>query len=73
MYSRNGIKIAIYGAGAMGTVLGAFLTEAGVKVDLISRNEAHVNGLKSQGAVIECSADGVKKKIAVSRQLLILE
>ena len=32
-------KIAIYGAGAMGTVLGAFLTKGGLPVHLISRNK----------------------------------
>ena len=49
-------RIAIYGAGAMGTVLGAFLTAGGVEVDLISRNVAHVTGLKTNGAQIECTA-----------------
>ena len=38
-------KIAIYGAGAMGTVLGSLLTKGGLKnVHLITRNEAHVKG-----------------------------
>ena len=40
------MKIAIYGAGAMGTVLGALLTKGGANVDVITRNEAHVCGLK---------------------------
>ena len=52
-------KIAIYGAGAMGTVLGAFLTQGGLQnVTLITRNRAHVEGLKSKGATIVCEADG---------------
>ena len=63
------VRVAVYGAGAMGTVLGSFLTEAGVAVDLISRNALHVDGLKANGAVVECSADGVKKKIAVNALL----
>ena len=55
-------KIAIYGAGAMGTVLGSFLTLGGLKnVWLINRNEAHVAGLKAQGAKIFCTADGEEK------------
>ena len=51
-------KIAVYGAGAMGTVLGALLTKGGLKVDLITRNEAHVQGLNAHGAVIDCVGDG---------------
>ena len=65
-------RIAIYGAGAMGTVLGAFLTYGGVQVDLISRNEAHIQGLKTQGAVIECSAEGKTLQVPV-RALLTSE
>ncbi len=46
------MRAAIYGAGAMGTVLGAFLSRAGVQIDLITRNVAHVNALKTRGATI---------------------
>lgn len=46
------MKTAIYGAGAMGTVLGAYITRAGIQVDLITRNKAHVAALKSTGAHI---------------------
>ena len=56
-------RIAIYGAGAMGTVLGAFLTEGGQPVDLISRNVKHVEGMKKNGALVRCLADGVEKKV----------
>ncbi len=59
------VKIAVYGAGAMGTVLGAFLTEAGVECDLISRNLAHVQAMQKQGAIVDCIADGEKKIIPV--------
>lgn len=59
-------RIAIYGAGAMGTVLGAFLAEKGLRVDLITRNEAHVRGLREHGARILLSADGGEKTIAVN-------
>ena len=58
-------KIAVYGAGAMGTVLGAFLTAGGLYVDLITRNQAHVTGLREQGATIVCQADGVERNIKV--------
>ncbi len=51
-------KIAIYGAGAMGTVLGALLTKSGLdNVELITRNEKHVKGMKEYGATVVCEAD----------------
>ncbi len=63
-------KIAVYGAGAMGTVLGAFLTLGGLKnVALITRNRLHVENLKRNGAVINCIADGVVLKTAVTALL----
>ncbi len=53
------LNVAIYGAGAMGTVLGALLTKGGLEnVDLITRNEAHVNGMRENGAIVVCEADG---------------
>ena len=45
-------KIAIYGAGSLGTVLGAFMTEKGVDVELVNRNKAHVAALREKGAHI---------------------
>ena len=52
-------KIAVYGAGAMGTVLGGLLTKGGLsQVDLITRNRAHVQGLRKKGAQIVCEGDG---------------
>ncbi|MBO5737426.1 MAG: 2-dehydropantoate 2-reductase [Clostridia bacterium] len=54
-------RIAIYGAGAMGTVLGVMLKKGGLNnVDLITRNEAHVKGMREQGATIVCEADGIE-------------
>ena len=46
------MKIAIYGAGSLGTILGAYLTEAGMQVDLVNRNQAHVAALREKGATI---------------------
>ncbi|MDE7453215.1 MAG: 2-dehydropantoate 2-reductase [Clostridia bacterium] len=46
------MRAAVYGAGAMGTVLGAFITAAGKQIDLISRNCAHIAALKERGAQI---------------------
>ncbi len=45
-------RYAIYGAGSLGTVLGAFITKNGGKIDLINRNRAHVEALREKGAVI---------------------
>ena len=46
------MRVAIYGAGAMGTVLGAYITRADYNVDLITRNKSHVLGLNKSGAKI---------------------
>ena len=46
------MKTAIYGAGSLGTVLGAYLAKAGVDVDLITRNREHVDALNKDGAKI---------------------
>lgn len=51
--SRN----AIYGAGSLGTVLGAFITQNGGQVDLINRNKAHVDLLNEKGARIIGNVD----------------
>lgn len=45
-------RYAIYGAGSLGTVLGAYITKNGGKIDLINRNKAHVEALKNKGAII---------------------
>lgn len=64
----NGLpKIAVYGAGAMGTVLGTFLTACGFPcVHLISRNGAHIRALKTRGAKVRCVADGKTIEQAVT-------
>ena len=46
-------KYAIYGAGSLGTVLGAYITKNGGDVELINRNRAHVAALCEKGAVIK--------------------
>ena len=43
---------AIYGAGSMGTVLGAFLSRAGIGADLVGRDRAHIDALRTAGAKI---------------------
>lgn len=46
------MRYAIYGAGSLGTVLGAYMTKGGITVDLVNRNKAHVDALNENGAVI---------------------
>lgn len=45
-------RYAIYGAGSLGTVLGAYITKNGGEIDLINRNRAHVTALNEKGAKI---------------------
>lgn len=46
------MKCAIYGAGSLGTILGAYLTRGGIDVDLINRNKAHIDALQQNGATV---------------------
>ncbi|MBE5815302.1 MAG: 2-dehydropantoate 2-reductase [Clostridiales bacterium] len=46
------MRNAIYGAGSLGTVLGAYITKNGGEIDLINRNRAHVEALNQNGARI---------------------
>ncbi|MBQ9151647.1 MAG: 2-dehydropantoate 2-reductase [Clostridia bacterium] len=45
-------RYAIYGAGSLGTVLGAYITKNGGEIHLINRNRAHVDALNQDGAHI---------------------
>lgn len=46
------MRAAVYGAGALGTVLGAALCRSGVPTELVSRNREHVEALNRNGAQI---------------------
>lgn len=50
-------RYSIYGAGSLGTVLGAYITKNGGKIDLINRNKAHVDALRKNGAKITGTVD----------------
>lgn len=54
------MKTVIYGAGSLGTVLGAYLSKAGVQVDLVTRNAEHVKALNENGAHIIGTVDFVQ-------------
>lgn len=51
------MKCAIYGAGSLGTILGAYMTKNGVPVELVNRNKAHVDALNEKGARITGTVD----------------
>lgn len=51
------MRVAIYGAGAMGTVLGAYIAASGKQIDLITRNKEHVEAMKQHGARVLGHAD----------------
>jgi 2-dehydropantoate 2-reductase len=44
--------MAIYGAGSLGIILGAYLSKAGIPVDLVNRNKVQVDALNKEGARI---------------------
>lgn len=51
------MRYAIYGAGSLGTVLGAYIQQSGTDIDLINRNKAHIAALKEKGAHVTGTAD----------------
>lgn len=53
----NNVSCAIYGAGSLGTVLGAYISKNGGEIDLINRNKAHVEALNKNGATINGTVD----------------
>ena len=51
------MRAAIYGAGSLGTILGAYITKNGGNIELINRNKAHIEALKANGARITGTVD----------------
>lgn len=58
------MRIAIYGAGSLGTILGAYIAREGVKIELINRNKAHVEALQTQGARVVGTVQFTQKVVA---------
>ncbi len=58
------MRIAIYGAGSLGTILGAYISKGGVPVELINRNKAHVEALKEKGAQVVGTVQFTQQVIA---------
>ena len=46
------MRIAIYGAGSLGTILGAYISKADVNIELINRNKTHIEALQTNGAQV---------------------
>ena len=51
------MRTAIYGAGSLGTILGAFIGRKGGSVELINRNAAHIKALQTEGAHVTGTVD----------------
>lgn len=58
------MRVAIYGAGSLGTILGAYISRGGEKIELINRNKAHVEALQTQGAHIIGTVQFVQPVVA---------
>ena len=58
------MRIAIYGAGSLGTVLGAYVSKKGTDIELINHNKAHVEALQREGAHITGTVDFIQKVTA---------
>ena len=56
-------KIAILGSGANGTAIGVDLVRAGLDVKLIDQWPAHVEALRSNGAVINMPGETIKQAV----------
>lgn len=56
------MRIALLGAGAMGTIIGALITEKGFDIELIDNYEEHVSALTQKGAKI---IGGIERTIPV--------
>lgn len=61
------MRLLVFGAGAMGTSLGALLTKSGSPCDLVTRNRAHIEAMRRDGAVLMLQK--LEEKISVSALL----
>jgi 2-dehydropantoate 2-reductase len=62
------MRVAIYGAGSLGTILGAYISRAGVQIELINRNKAHVEALQTKGAHIVGTVEFCQQVVAYTPQ-----
>ncbi|BBO77012.1 2-dehydropantoate 2-reductase [Desulfosarcina widdelii] len=57
------MKIAVIGAGAMGSLFGALLAEAGQEVTLLDIRQDHVDAVNAEGLVVE--KEGTRRQIRI--------
>lgn len=60
------MRIAIMGAGSLGTILGAYISKAGYGIDLIDPYQQHVDALNEKGAHVIGTVDFVQKVHAIT-------
>lgn len=60
------MRTAIYGAGSLGTILGAYISKNGGQVDLINHNKAHIEALQSKGAHVVGTVEFIQKVTALT-------
>ena len=61
------MKIAILGAGALGSVIGGFMARAGLDVTLLDVNEAHIEAVSSGGLKLEVGGETTIVPLAAAR------
>ncbi len=63
MADGKAIRYAVLGAGAMGSVFGARLARGGMTVELLARNQAHINAINEGGLI--ATLDGERLTLPV--------
>ena len=58
------MRTAIYGAGSLGTILGAYIAKNGGNIELINRNKAHIEALQKNGAKVTGTVNFTQKVTA---------
>ena len=58
------MRAAIYGAGSLGTILGAYIAKSGGNIELINRNKAHIEALQHNGAKVSGTVNFTQKVTA---------
>lgn len=64
------MRTAIYGAGSIGTILGAFITKNGGRIDLINHNREHIAALREQGAHVTGAVDFIQPVVAYTNDMM---
>ena len=62
------MRAAIYGAGSLGTILGAYITKNGGSIELVNRNKAHIEALQKEGAKVTGTVNFTQKVTAYTPQ-----